>query len=132
MTDSCKAPGAFQWTSAVDGQVHRVVPSFSAGMKIIEMILVVTGYAHEFSRDYAIILEQQAVDAEIKVHFLCLNPGVAFRDLRDQCRTVILTSGTPKLRQQNDGPFYTRDVYRHAVSDGVVLIRAGMRIPNSS
>jgi hypothetical protein len=45
---------------------------------------------------------------------------------------VILTSGTPKLRQQSDGSFYTHDVYRHAVSYGLFLIRAGMRIPNSS
>ena len=88
-----EAPEAFRWASPYDGKSHSVVPAFSAGMRTIDMMLLVSGYAHEFGGDYAICLQQKSHDAEVKFNIWCLNPGVAFRDLREQCRSVILTSG---------------------------------------
>jgi Rad3-related DNA helicase len=63
------------------------------------MILLVTGYAHEFEIDYAICLQQKPMDTEVKVHIWCLNPGVAFKDLREQCRSVVLTSGALRMTE---------------------------------
>jgi hypothetical protein len=84
---------AFRWTCPTDGKTHSVVPAFSVCMRTVQMILLVVGYAHEFRADYAICFQQKSADPEVRVHIWCLNPGVAFRDLREQCRSVVLTSG---------------------------------------
>jgi hypothetical protein len=88
-----EAPDAFRWVCPTDGKTHSVVPAFTLCMRSVQMILLVSDYAHEFKIDYAICLQQKPMDAEVKVHIWCLNPGVAFKDLRDQCRSVVLTSG---------------------------------------
>jgi Fanconi anemia group J protein len=88
-----EAPDAFRWVCPADGKTHSVVPAFTVCMRSIQMILLVTGYAHECQIDYAICLQRKPMDAEVKVHIWCLNPGVAFKDLREQCRSVVLTSG---------------------------------------
>jgi Fanconi anemia group J protein len=90
-----EAPGAFRWVCPTDGKTHSVVPAFTVCMRTVQMILLVSGYAHEFEDAYAICLLKKSMDAETKVNIWCLNPGVAFRDLRDQCRSVVLTSGAP-------------------------------------
>ncbi len=89
-----EAPNAFRWVCPLDGKTHSVVPAFSVCMRTLQMMLLVSGYAHEFVTDYAICLQQKSMDAETKVNIWCLNPGVAFRDLREQCRSVVLTSGS--------------------------------------
>jgi Rad3-related DNA helicase len=90
-----EAPDAFRWVSPADGKSHSVVPAFSVCMRTVEMIVLVSGYAHEFKTDYAICLQRKPMDTDTKVNIWCLNPGVAFRDLREQCRSVVLTSGAP-------------------------------------
>lgn len=92
-----EAPGAFRWVCPTDGKTHSVVPAFTVCMRTIQMILLVAGYAHDFKDAYAICLLKKSMDAETKVNIWCLNPGVAFRDLRDQCRSVVLTSGAPLI-----------------------------------
>ncbi len=90
-----EAPDAFRWLCPSDGKTHSVVPAFSVCMRTVEMMLLVSGYAHEFIGDYAICLQRKSIDADTKVNIWCLNPGVAFKDLREQCRSVVLTSGAP-------------------------------------
>lgn len=87
------APGAFRWVCSGDGIMHSMVPSFMGSMRAIKMILLVVGYAHEHAMDYAICMRQQPKDIEAKVHIWCLNPAIAFKDLREQCRSVVLISG---------------------------------------
>ena len=94
-----EAPDAFRWVCPTDGKTHTVVPAFTVSMRSIQMILLVTGYAHEFEIDYAICLQQKPMDTEVKVHIWCLNPGVAFKDLREQCRSVVLTSGALRMTE---------------------------------
>jgi hypothetical protein len=88
---------AFAWVCPVDGKTHSVVPGFSVCIKKLQMILVVSGYAHEFVSDYAMCIVQRpltnSAKSETGVNIMCLNPGVAFRDLREQCRSLVLTSG---------------------------------------
>ena len=93
MIELSEAPGAVRYNCLDDGKSHSVVPGFSAGMRTIDMMMLVSSYAHEFGGDYAICMQQKGYDAEIKANIWCLSPGVAFRDLREQCRSVILTSG---------------------------------------
>jgi Rad3-related DNA helicase len=94
-----EAPDAFRWVCPTDGKTHTAVPAFTVSMRNIQMILLVTGYAHEFEIDYAICLQQKPMDTEVKVHIWCLNPGVAFKDLREQCRSVVLTSGALSMTE---------------------------------
>jgi Fanconi anemia group J protein len=89
----CEAPGAFRWECPTDGTIHSFVPSFTGSMRAVDMILLVMAWAHEFKVDYAICLLQTPKDAEVKVNIWCLNPGVAFKDLHEQCRSVVLISG---------------------------------------
>jgi hypothetical protein len=93
VVECSEVPNAFRWVCPVDGKTHSVVPAFQASMRTLQMVLLVSGYAHEFGTDYAMCLQQPSTDAEIKVNIWCLNSGVAFRDLREQCRSVVLTSG---------------------------------------
>ena len=93
VVECSEVPNAFRWVCPVDGKTHSVVPAFQASMRTVQMVLLVSGYAHEFGTDYAMCLQQPSTDAEIKVNIWCLNSGVAFRDLREQCRSVVLTSG---------------------------------------
>lgn len=125
VTEQSDTPEAFRWTSAFDGKSHSVVPAFSSGMRTIDMLLLVSGYAHEFPSDYAICMQQKVGDAEVQVHVWCLNPGVAFRDLREQCRSVILTSGMREIPRKYTARIAPlTQLYRHAVTDGIICIRA--------
>jgi Rad3-related DNA helicase len=101
-----EAPDAFRWVCPTDGKTHTAVPAFTVSMRNIQMILLVTGYAHEFEIDYAICLQQKHMETEVKVHIWCLNPAIAFKDLREQCRSVVLISGassTVELKTCNRG-----------------------------
>ena len=95
--ENSQLSNAFSWVCPVDGKTHSVVPAFSVCIKNLQMILVVSGYAHEFVSDYAMCIVQHistsSAKSETGVNILCLNPGVAFRDLREQCRSLVLTSG---------------------------------------
>ena len=91
--ENSQSPNAFKWVCPVDGKKQPVVPAFSVCMKKLQMILVVSGYAHDFRSDYAICMHRTLANSNTSVHILCLNPGVAFRDLHEQCRSLVLTSG---------------------------------------
>jgi Fanconi anemia group J protein len=88
-----ESPDAFRWVCPNDGKAHTVVPAFTVCMRTVDMLLLVAGYAHETKSDYAICVQRKSTEAELKVNIWCLNPGVAFKDLREQCRSVVLTSG---------------------------------------
>jgi hypothetical protein len=88
-----ESPDAFRWVCPNDGKTHTVVPAFSVCMRTVDMLLLVAGYAHETKDDYAICIQRKSSEADLKVNIWCLNPGVAFKDLREQCRSVVLTSG---------------------------------------
>ncbi len=88
-----ESPDAFRWVCPTDGKTHTVVPAFSVCMRTVDMLLLVAGYAHETKSDYAICVHRKSTEADLKVNIWCLNPGVAFKDLREQCRSVVLTSG---------------------------------------
>jgi Fanconi anemia group J protein len=88
-----ESPDAFRWVCPHDGKAHTVVPAFSVCMRAVDMLLLVAGYAHETKIDYAICVQRKSTEVDLKVNIWCLNPGVAFKDLREQCRSVVLTSG---------------------------------------
>jgi Fanconi anemia group J protein len=89
-----EARTTYRWVCPDDGKVHSVVPAFSSCIRTVDMILLVAGYAHESASDYAISMQRKSSEAECVVNLWCLNPAVAFKDLREQCRSVVLVSGT--------------------------------------
>jgi len=85
----------FRWVCPDDGKAHTVVPAFSSCIRTVDMILLVAGYAHDSGSDYAISMQRKSSGAEYVVNMWCLNPAVAFKDLQEQCRSVVLVSGAP-------------------------------------
>ncbi len=86
----------YRWVCPDDGKVHSNVPAFSSCIRTVDMILLVAGYAHESASDYAISMQRKSSEAESIVNLWCLNPAVAFKDLQEQCRSVVLVSGAAR------------------------------------
>ena len=133
VVENSEMPNAFKWVCPGDGKTHSVVPAFSVSMRKWQMIILVSGYAHDFGNDYAICMQRLSSNSETSVNILCLNPGVAFRDLREQCRSLVLTSGALRdcrIHIDKSKRHFVHSSYgqsRHSITNGFFLLRARLR-----
>ena len=103
-----------------------------AGAMIEYLVLTLLPKILEFEKDFNVaFLPRQDWETKEKrmwLHFWCLSPSVAFREIGAQCRSVILTSGTlsplDAVASEMGCDFQVRLEADHVIEKGQVLVMA--------